>query len=236
MTLAGTYTVYGNVYNEDGTAESGATVTIKDVSNFQGYETVTTNAAGYYQINIQDIASDDDDILVEVELNGGYRYGECFTLDLYEAPKNIDLTVDAFDFLRLYSDTYEINIRFCPISDIDRSINKNVDVLNFWTDDISAVVRDLDDEPLNIGGVEYAEEEKNICYIARKFEVIWNIMDSNEEIHVELGTVSTASTASTAEIDCFDGIYVIKNFNFKTIKKIPNAYTWQIQLERVRDA
>lgn len=222
MTLAGTYVVYGYIYNEDGSAANGATVTIVDVTTNQGTETATTDTNGVYQINIQGIASDGDDILVEAMLSTGYVYGECFTLDLYESPKNIDITVEEYKYLEILSDTYSSKLRFCTIQELDRSISKNIDVLNFWVGDISAVDRDINNEPLNFSGIEYAKTAKEICYMAKKFERIWDIMDDNEEI-----TISDFNT-------CYDGVYIVKDFNINTIKRCPNAYLWKIDLEYVR--
>lgn len=226
MVLAGTYTVYGNIYDEDGNASVGATVRIVDCDNNQGSETFTTIAAGYYQINIDNIASDGDVILVEVTLPSGHIYGECFTLDLYESPKNINIIVEEYDYLELTSDSYTCKLRFCPIEALDKDISKTIDVLNFWkTNDISTVDRGLSSEPFNFSGIEYAKTEKEVCYIAKKFERIWGMQDNDEEVivnHAEFG-------------DCYNDVYVIKSFSFRTIRKCPNAYLWTISLERVRD-
>lgn len=224
MTLAGTYTVYGYIYNEDGTPANNATVTIVDVINNQGTETFTTGATGYYQINIQNIADDGDDILVEAELSSGYVYGECFTLNLYDSPKNINITVEEYEYLEITSNTYTIKLRFCPIDNPERNITNDINVVNLWKDDeIDTIDEGLNTEPFNFDGVEYAEDAKTICYIARKFELLWEIMDNNEEI-----TINKFGT-------CFDSIYVIRNFSFNSIQKHPNAYAWKLDLERVRD-
>jgi hypothetical protein len=223
MTLAGTYIVYGIVYDALSAISVGAVVTIVDITNNQGIKSFTTSDDGYYQINIEDIASDGDDILVEVTLPSGHVYGECFTLNLYDKPKNIDLNVSEYSFLTISSDTYTVKLRYCTIDELKRNLTKNVDVLNFWTDDVEAVDRDLNSEPLTFIGIEFAETDKEVCYIGKKFERIWNIQDNDEEITInQLG-------------DCFDSVYVIKSFTFDSIKKAKNAYIWRLQLERVRE-
>lgn len=224
MTLAGTYIVYGYVYNKNGIPANNATVTILDLIDNQGTEIFTTGVDGYYQINIQNIASDGDDILVEAELASGYVYGECFTLNLYEPPKRIDMTVEEYPYIEIESDTYSIKLRFCTIESPNRDINKDISVINFWnSEDIRTVDEDLSSEPFNLSGIEYAKLEKEVCYIARKIELINKIMDLNEEVIV------------TAFNDCFNDVYVIRNFEINSIKECPNAYKWNMDLERVRD-
>ena len=84
MTLLDPSMVYGFVIDEQGYV-SGATVDIVS-NNYQGFERVITSDVGYYQINIQDIATEGDTVKISIVRGSGGASSE-FILDtsnLYE--------------------------------------------------------------------------------------------------------------------------------------------------------
>lgn len=154
---------------------------------------------------------------------GDYKwiYGRFTGIDVetFELTRNFNLTMEEYNTLDITSANYESNLRYCPIDSPNKQINMNIDVLNFWTDDITAVDRSVNTEPLILGGTEWATTASDIDFLAYKFEQIWYMQDDDESI-----TISGVS-------DCYDGDYVIKDFSFNSIRRQPNAYKWRLTLE-----
>jgi len=119
------------------------------------------------------------------------------------------------------SSTTEIRMSIPEWDGEEREIGKNIDVINFWTDDLEIIDKDKISEPLILTGVETGtclEDD-----IANKFNDIWGIQNRHEEVTIcGLGT-------------CIDGIYIIKNFHFETIPGIITAFKWTMILEFVRE-
>ena len=117
----------------------------------------------------------------------------------------------------------------------DNGINKDVELFNFWDGDLDTVDKGIETQPLTLGGVVctcgiWAGLCFPICFpacwncaLSQWLDSIEEAMNNGEEFEInELG-------------DCLNGIYVIKNFTFDTIKKSPDCYEWSLNLERVRD-
>lgn len=98
----------------------------------------------------------------------------------------------------------------------NRLINKNIDIINFWTDDLETIDKDKNSEPLILSGIETGGN------LSTKFENIWEIQNSHEEVTV------------TGLGNCIDGIYIIKSFHFETIPKNIYYFRWTMTLEFVR--
>ncbi len=98
----------------------------------------------------------------------------------------------------------------------NRQINKNIDVINFWTDDLDTVDKGKISEPIVLTGIETGES------LSAKFINIWGIQNRHEEITI------------TGLGDCMDGVYIIKNFHFETIPKNARFFKWSMSLEFVR--
>ena len=120
-------------------------------------------------------------------------------------------------------------------SNADRSIGKQIDVLNMWNaDDLEIVDKGLDNEPVIIVGVwRICGEWEGLCFpmcfpicfsrpLSDQVENIWAMQNSGEEI-----TIDDLS-------DCLNGVYIIEDFQFKTIKGTNQAYGYMFKLERVR--
>jgi len=135
----------------------------------------------------------------------------------------VDITVDEYPTINITSDDYESRLRYCPIDNLDADLKKNIDVLNFWTNNIEAVDKDINKDSINISGVDYALTASDVPYLAFKFEQIWKMMDDDAEI-----TIDTIDNA-------FNAVYVIKDFNINSIPKTGNSYMWNLNLEKVRD-
>jgi hypothetical protein len=95
-----------------------------------------------------------------------------------------------------------------------RSISKDIAVFNFWTDDIDAVDKGINNEPLHINGT--ITDTSNI-------QAIHNAMDNNAEIRI------------TGLGDCYDAVYVIVSFSYSTLKGTATGISWEMELQRVRD-
>ena len=81
--------VYGYITNELGYV-SGATVDVVDKTNFQGVVSVTTDSIGYYQLNIQDISTDADNISISA-IKGNNGNSKVFTLSTADLYERVDL-------------------------------------------------------------------------------------------------------------------------------------------------
>jgi len=117
----------------------------------------------------------------------------------------------------------------------NNEISKNVDLFNMWSGYISTVDRGINTQSLNMGGtVCICGLWEGVCFplcfpicfssaMTTWLDSIETAMNSGEEFTInELG-------------DCLNGVYVIKDFSFDTIKRIPSCFKWGLSLERVRD-
>jgi hypothetical protein len=225
MTLASDFFITGIITGADDNPEPSATITAYNITDRDIPMTATTTTVtdGSYSVNVKTICTDGDEIFILAESTTGYKNGKSFSLVLLDITKVMDIIIDEYTTLNLTSANYESKLRYCPLNSPDNSITKNIDVVNFWTDKVAAVDKDINSQPMNLSGIEYATTASDVPYLAYKFEQIWNIMEDDEEI-----TIDCIDT-------CYNGVYVIKNFTFDSILRCANAYNWYLSLEKVRD-
>jgi hypothetical protein len=114
-------------------------------------------------------------------------------------------------------------------------ITKTIDLFNLWSGDIDTVDKGIETQPLTIGGTLCTcGIWEGLCFPIC-FPACWNCALSQWLDSVE----SAMNDGEEFEInelgDCINGVYVIKNFIFDTIKKSPDCYKWSLVLKRVRD-
>ena len=109
----------------------------------------------------------------------------------------------------------------------DNSISKSISLFDFWTGDIDTVDRGISAQPLAIGGVVsiFADTPSwaNLAAMTTWLDSIKTAMNNGEKF-----------TINELE-DCLNGVYVVKDFTFNTIVGTINAWSWSLNLERVRD-
>jgi hypothetical protein len=132
------------------------------------------------------------------------------------------------------SDSYTITLNKPAPSGEDTTISKDVRLFDFWSGNFDTDDAGIIDRPLHLTGVEYlAGDNIGICFpicfpicfnkpLSQKFAHIWEIQEAHEKV-----TISNLG-------DCIDGVYIIKNFTFKTIVGSPTAYSWSMDIELVR--
>ena len=118
-----------------------------------------------------------------------------------------------------------------------RDVSKNVEVFDFWNNTLSTVDTGKNSEPVTLKGWEtISGMNEGICMdsfcmsclcfsqkLTSRFEAINELMDNNYPVKIEgLG-------------DCMDGIYVISNFSYKTVKGTPYKLEWVLELEYKED-
>jgi len=123
---------------------------------------------------------------------------------------------------------------------VENSFTKDLQVINFWTNTLSTVDKGLYDEPLVLHGKLnrrrrlYTNADTGVCFplcfplcfpdwFADMYENFNNDMNNGCEFTIsELG-------------DCINGVYVVKDFEIRTVDKNPYYYDYTLTLERVRD-
>ena len=117
----------------------------------------------------------------------------------------------------------------------DNKITKDTINFNFWSGNFAIHDNGIQNQPLILHGIEYADcysdfgvcFDEDLCFpmcfnmpFENKFKFIMAMSNDNEEV-----TISGLG-------DCMDAVFVIKNFNFKTLT--PTAKSWSMTLEKVR--
>ena len=103
----------------------------------------------------------------------------------------------------------------------NREINKNLNIINFWTDELEALDKGKQSEPLHLVGIETGKATDTYS-IVTKFQNVWDMINNHEEVTIAgLGT-------------CMNGVYIIKNFSFETVPGSRVAFKWTLILEFVR--
>ena len=118
----------------------------------------------------------------------------------------------------------------------DNNISKGVRLFNFWDGDLDTVDEGINEQPLVLTGVECVADNNGglcipfcfpLCFTTRLstnvVERLHTMMNSGEEV-----TLSTLG-------DCQNGVYVIKDFTWDTIKGSNCCYAWSINFELVRE-
>lgn len=138
------------------------------------------------------------------------------------APLMLDVCGSLF---RLHTDTYDIYLPMPEPSGESRTLNKDIKLFDFWTDERDTIDVGITDEPITLNGTISActdDKDVEMTIIAAKFSNIHDMANRHEEVTItELG-------------DCYDAVYVIKSFRYNTIRRSPYAFAWQLVLEYVR--
>jgi len=133
------------------------------------------------------------------------------------------------------SDTYTLKFNLPEYGGATRTLTKDLALFNFWVGDISVIDKGIGDEPLVLGGIELNSIASELCFpacfpicfdsgLCTKFIKVWDIQNDGEEI-----TISGLG-------DTLDGVYVIRSFDFETIKGTNLGFAWRFELEWVRSA
>lgn len=97
---------------------------------------------------------------------------------------------------------------------IDNKIGKDIDRKSFWSGNYEINDDGITEQSVILQGIDKTYYFQNIL----------DMEDNNEEITItNLG-------------DCTNGVYIIKQFTFKTIKGVPDWFSWTLVLEKVRDS
>lgn len=98
------------------------------------------------------------------------------------------------------------------------AIKKHIDRTSFWSGNYEIDDDGIATQPLRLQGIETDESEVTL---ADKMRAILDMADDNEEVTIAgLG-------------DCLDGVYVIKQFGYATVRGAIKTYAWSITLEKV---
>jgi hypothetical protein len=140
----------------------------------------------------------------------------------------------------IIGESYDIEFGDCNPSWGDgeeNAINKKIDTFEFWSDNYEVYDDGIDTQPLTLRGtITMTDGEYAFCtpwcmpfcadtWFYDKFKHIWLMQDNHEEVEI------------TGLGDCFNAVYVIKDFNFNTVPRHGKHFLkWQMSLEKVRDS
>jgi len=96
MSLPIPFVVWGTIYKER-VKLAGVTVVVEDISTPQGSVSDTTDSEGRYAVNIRNIATVGDSMLVSANYSSKSR-SKSFTLTLVPPSQNVDLIFDYLPF------------------------------------------------------------------------------------------------------------------------------------------
>jgi len=125
---------------------------------------------------------------------------------------------------QLHSDTYRV---FLPVPEYggeSGSVNNELVLFDFWLGERDTDTIGINTEPIILGGTIFAcgdNKETEMTNIATKLLNIHAMMDAHEKVRI------------TGLNDCVDAYYIIKNFRYRTVRKSPYEYAWQLTLEYV---
>ncbi len=118
----------------------------------------------------------------------------------------------------------------------NQSISNKIDIFDFWNDDRSTVNQGINNQPLNLKGMEQADCGDNsgwsppICFplcfsgcMSKKFDLINDMIDNHEAVII------------TGLKACLNGVYIIKRFSFRYVESSVVGYEWNLLLARKRD-
>lgn len=220
MSIDVTHWIRGYLYDSDGNAVSGATVTASTVTGVEtNTVTATTTATGYYQLNIQDVCSEND--LIKISFTSGSDIIEEFIrVDLDDLTQEVNATFE--EQFKITTDSFTFYLPFIRWDSVNGDTNKNIQVFNFRDGSLDTVDRDINSEPFVISGwVRVGVYNRQT--ISGKIEAIIHLQNESEEI-----TIHDVNTN-------LNGTYVIKKFTFTTIRGSPNLFEWKMQLEYAGD-
>lgn len=216
MSLEGSHWIRGYLYNADGNAVNGATITVQTISGTNtGTHTTTTGATGFYQINVQTVCDDGD--LIRVRFTwGGNTIDEFIRVNLDDLTQEVNATLE--NQMQIDSDTSTFYLPYVRWNSVHGETNKNIDIFNFWDDSLDGVDRGLSDEPFTLSGYMWIDDVYTRDTISGKAEGIINMQNEHEKI-----TIYDINSN-------VNGVYVIKNFKFKTVKGHAELFEWSMTL------
>lgn len=218
MSLAGSLWYWGYCYDINGDIVTGVTVKITHSATGK-YVQTTTDANGYYQLNVQTI-TDNLEALNIAFTKGLDAYGTAATVDVTHLTENVNGYFDNTNFslyFELDGEGMTISFPKPKWAGLNGKMNKNLKLFTFKEDSIDCVDDGLNDRPISMEGIMSRSngEMSGIC------EVVWDIQNARATI-----TINGLD-------DNVDGKYVISSFILNTLKGNKGSYTWKFNLEKV---
>lgn len=121
-----------------------------------------------------------------------------------------------------------------PNEEINKTAH-DIKIFDFWDESFDTTSNSIQGQPLTISGTEIiGGDNEGLCFpicfpvcfsspLCKKFSDIWAMSNNHDEVTI------------TGLGDCMDGVYIIENFTFNTIKGYPFALKWELTLEFVRE-
>ena len=124
----------------------------------------------------------------------------------------------------LTSDTYAVNLNMPNYGGIRFNKTNNIELLNFWSGEISVLDKDVQNNSLVLVGKEFVSSTVTMGDISSKVDDIFNIQNNSEEV-----TITNLETN-------LNHVYIISSFSIETSSE-PWYYgfDYQMSLEYVRD-
>jgi hypothetical protein len=117
----------------------------------------------------------------------------------------------------------------------NNEISKNVELFNFKSGDIDTVDRGINAQPLTIGGIVcICGIWGGVCFplcFPMCFSALMTSWLNDITEAMNNGEIFTINELGS----CLNGIYIIGDFTFNTIKGLPECFSWSLSLERVKD-
>jgi len=219
MSLEGSHWIWGYLYDSDGNVVADAAVVVTSYTNPQGTQVASTDATGYYQLNIQDI-SNEGDLLVISFTSGTDQIDEFVVLDLDDLTHEVSATFQ--NHFQFTTSSFSMYLPLPKISGAERNITKNITLFNFWSNNIAVDDTGIDTEPLVLSGYLVVDVYTRDT-IAGKIEALNELANNNEEVII------------SGINDRIDGVYIINSISFNNMRGTTHGFTWSISLEFVRD-
>ena len=105
----------------------------------------------------------------------------------------------------------------------ENSITKNIVVFNFWDESsLETVDKGINARPLMLKGL-MSDSYVVGSSVATNVNRINAMMNDGAEVSI------------STEGDCINGVYIIQNFSYSTIKGLPDTFSFTLSLEFVRE-
>jgi len=216
MSLEGSHLIRGYMYDVNGSAVAGATITVSNVTGSETTtETETTKASGYYQINVQDICDEGDLINIRF-VSGGTTIDEFIIVNLDDLTQTVNATTQ--NRFLFQTDSYYMWFIIPDYQDSSKELGKYIRLFNFWDNSLDINDLGIDDEPLvlNIAMLVGIPTRDTI---SGKADALYLVMNDGESVTI------------TGIHGCINAVYIIKHTSFSPIKNTDKAFTLQITLE-----
>lgn len=138
---------------------------------------------------------------------------------------SFEMTDACVSIFQLHSNLYTLYMPMPEYGGEKGTLNNDIKLFDFWMGERDTDNIGINSEPVILNGTIQActnDEDAEMTSIAVKFLCIHEMMDNHNEVTI------------TGLGDCYDAVYIIKNFRYGTIRGSPYAYTWQLTLEYVR--